>query len=731
MNAFQLLKQSLRHHWLSGLTIILATAVASAVLTGALFVGDSMRYSLRQMTLERLVGTTHLLLTDRFFPKQLVGRLQATPPPSANVFPALLLEGTVSKSAQDEQVSASLIGVTNEFHPAISGLTSDRKVGINVIINDELAQRANLKVGDRLTLQFEKGSLIPKESLVGERVPEKSIRSLSANISAIVPSNGVGRMSFRASQRLPRNVYVSLDALADAVGQAGKANALLIRDSQQATNNSTGPEPWNDRLKSIWQAEDLGLRWINDRDQKVLTLQSDQQVIDPALEKAALQVAEKLNLGHGRVLTYLANEIKLGQKSVPYSIVTALEDSAQEPTKRLPSPIKIADLKANEVLINQWLANRLSAKAGDTISMSYYKTDEHAQMTTETTTFVIRGIVAMEGLALDRNFAPAFPGITDSKNMRDWDPPFAIDLKKITKPDEDYWRDFRTAPKVFLNYETGKKLWADRFGASTCIRYWSDSWANEQAKDSQNRFEKTVDSNLRSALDPTVMRMNIVPIAEQDLSASGASTPFDVLFIAFSFFLIVAALMLVGMLFRLYVEQRVQEIGLLKAVGFTQGSQWKFILGEASLLISIGLLIGAIGAYAYGATMIHLLTTWWQSAISTPFIKFAPSLQSVVIGAILTALLALLSNMLSVRQTLRVSAIRLLRPGFKLDEQLPTPRAQRRSRWLALALGVIGLIVVMLPCLVSIGLVRSLAARSCSLHRDLGFSTRHSQAPQA
>ncbi|MGH7127154.1 MAG: hypothetical protein ACREIV_01205 [Planctomycetaceae bacterium] len=51
MTKFRFLLESLRHHWRTNLAVLLGTAAATAVIGGALVVGDSVRESLRQMTL--------------------------------------------------------------------------------------------------------------------------------------------------------------------------------------------------------------------------------------------------------------------------------------------------------------------------------------------------------------------------------------------------------------------------------------------------------------------------------------------------------------------------------------------------------------------------------------------------------------------------------------------------------------------------------------------------------
>ena len=38
--------------------------------------------------------------------------------------------------------------------------------------------------------------------------------------------------------------------------------------------------------------------------------------------------------------------------------------------------------------------------------------------------------------------APAYPGITDSPTLDDWDPPFPVDLRRVRRVDEQYWEKY-------------------------------------------------------------------------------------------------------------------------------------------------------------------------------------------------------------------------------------------------------------------------------------------------
>src|SRR5690606_13676428 len=62
------------------LAVALGVAAATAVLTGALLVGDSVRGSLRELTLDRLGRIDEVLVTDRIFREALAQEIYDSPP---------------------------------------------------------------------------------------------------------------------------------------------------------------------------------------------------------------------------------------------------------------------------------------------------------------------------------------------------------------------------------------------------------------------------------------------------------------------------------------------------------------------------------------------------------------------------------------------------------------------------------------------------------------------------
>src|SRR5437588_4319736 len=92
MTSGRLVLRNLFYHWRGNLAVFLGVVVGTAVLTGALLVGDSLRGSLRRLTLERLGWVDQALVGPRFFRARLADGL-----PAERVAPAILLQATADR----------------------------------------------------------------------------------------------------------------------------------------------------------------------------------------------------------------------------------------------------------------------------------------------------------------------------------------------------------------------------------------------------------------------------------------------------------------------------------------------------------------------------------------------------------------------------------------------------------------------------------------------------------
>src|SRR5262249_54961945 len=147
-----------------------------------------------------------------------------------------------------------------------------------------------------------------------------------------------------------------------------------------------------------------------------LTLESRQVILDPASGDAALKAAENTNLRAAPTLVYLANNIKVGDKAIPYSTVAALDPSLPPP---LGPFLRDSDkpLADDEILLAEWDKSPLQAKEGDQVTLTYFPAKESGEVKEETSTFKVRGFVPMEGVGSDPDLTPEFPGITDTKTV--------------------------------------------------------------------------------------------------------------------------------------------------------------------------------------------------------------------------------------------------------------------------------------------------------------------------
>src|SRR5437762_426827 len=90
----RLLLLTLTYHWRGNSAVLLGVLVGSAVLTGALLVGDSLRGSLRDRALEQLGWVDQAVVAPRFFRAKLAGEVRDAS--GARVAPAILLATTAA-----------------------------------------------------------------------------------------------------------------------------------------------------------------------------------------------------------------------------------------------------------------------------------------------------------------------------------------------------------------------------------------------------------------------------------------------------------------------------------------------------------------------------------------------------------------------------------------------------------------------------------------------------------
>lgn len=630
------LTPDLRHYWRANLAVALGAAVASTVLTGALLAGDSVRGSLTDLMLARLGGIDAALVTEIFFREKLAEDLKAVP---LIVARASAVHGSTSTRASD----IAVYGVDEHFsrlHGQDLGRGTTEGVFPPVVVNQSLAEEIGAKAGDDLLLSFEQPGEIPRESLLGDKDAEDALVSRRFTVARVIPDRGIGGFSLAPSQSQPRNAFVSLAGLQEILDQQGKANALL----------AAGPAP---EVRKAVKLEDLGLRIVRNvretRGADHVSLESEGFF----LNDAAVEVAEKLGKPR-RVFTYLATSMKTGGKVLPYSMVTGLSSFP---------------VKDGEILLNQWAADDLGARPGDAVETHYLVMAPGGSLIEKRTVLRLAGVVPMTGLGADRTLTPTFPGIEEAEDIAAWDPPFPVDLSMIRPKDEEYWDQYGPAPKAFVSLATAQRLWGTRFGNLTALRF-----------EGTPGIEEALRRELPRQADLEAFGLVFHPVKEQGLQAAQGSTDFAGLFLAFSFFLILSAVLLAGLLFSLAVERRAGELGMLLAVGYPVRSVRRRLLAEGAILAGAGALVGLLGALGYAWLLMAGLRTWWRPAVGTSDLYLHVSPSSLAIGWTVSVIAVLLAIAWTVRRLARIPAPALLAgrttmPGPSRPGRLARPLA--------------------------------------------------------
>ena len=279
----------------------------------------------------------------------------------------------------------------------------------------------------------------------------------------------------------------------------------------------------------------------------------------------------------------------------------------------------------------------------------------------------------MTGFGADRTLTPDYPGLTDKASIREAPPELGIKEDLLTDADEAYWKQHRAAPKLFLNLATAHRLWGDAHGELTSIRIPAHHAAE---------FE----TELLKEIDPGAMGMSFWAIKAQQLAAATGSTDFSMLFVGLSFFLIISAVLLAAMLFRLSVEARARQFGVLQAMGFTPRAMYRLALAEGLILACVGGVVGLVGAVGYTWLIVAGLRTWWVDAVGTTALRLHVVTLTLMSGFVSGVVIAMLAVAWAARRLRRAEPVRLLSGGWGGDEA-----ARPRSPRFAILLTVVGI----------------------------------------
>ena len=691
MTLVRLATSGLRHYWRTHAAVASGVAAAVAVLAGSLLVGGSVRASLAALTDARLGRTDHVLTAESPFEEDLAARVgTAAGPALSAVAPLLAFEGVARHEASSRRAARVRVYGVDERFFSFHGVDVEPPADGEILLSPDLWREIAPADGDAIVLRVARPTDVPVDSLFGRK--DDLGRSMRLRVRQPLDAQHLGEFSLGSDQGPVRAAFVALRRLQRDLGVRGRANVLLMAETSGSKDpdlqgaSLQGPD-LQGPVRAALTAADLGLKVEALPDQATVLVESSTGLLTDAVAGAVREIAARERVAATPVLTWLATSLTIAGRSVPYSVVTAIDPATvDDPVIRsaLQGATLAASVSADPPLVlNDWAARELRARAGDTIDLEYFRWEDAGRLATQRATFVVAGIVPMRGLAADRRLAPEYPGITTQLTLGDWDPPFPIELARVRPVDDEYWREWRATPKAFLPLDVGQRLWRTRYGQVTSIRIGPLPTAD------LGPLAERLRAALPRAVSPIGAGVSLVAVRAQNQAASVGATDFGAYFSYFSFFLMVSGLLLTALFFRLNAEQRLPEVGLLRAVGYPITLVRRAFLLEAGVVAAAGAVLGVILAVAWAAGMMFGLRTWWVGAVGTSRLELHVDPLSLAIGAVGGALAALITTAVTMARLSKLSP-RALLVGLR-DAVVATTRRRGLVAALAAALAAAAL----------------------------------------
>lgn len=693
MTLIRLALASLWHYRRTHLAVVAGVASAVAVLAGSLLVGASVRESLAGLVTARLGRADLVVASESPFADSLATRLRERSPLTARIagaVPLFALEGIVTHQPSSRRAgTVSVYGVDARFFE-FHGVTAAPLSGNNVWLSPDLAAELGAVSDDAVVLRVARPTDIPLDSLHGRK--DDVGRAIRLRVEGTLAPEQMGEFSLSPSQGPVRAIFVDLARVQRDLEQPGRVNALLVSSGDKAPGIDAAALV--SALDDVLEAGDLGLNIsvisaISGTSPSLLVETSSGLLSDDvaaAVTKASGASADAVT----PVLGWLANRMTVGGRMTPYSLVAGIGPAAAGDAGL--AALLTSDPAVSPIVLNEWTARDLAASVGDRLDMEYYRWADEGKLVTERAMFRVAGIVPIRGLAADRRLSPPYPGITDSKSVADWDPPFPIDLTLVRPVDEDYWDQYETTAKAFVSIDTAQRLWGSRYGSISSLRFNQDpgpAFAEATAGKPQDA-RTSLAAAATKAIGSAGGGFTVTDVRTRNLAASAGATDFGAYFSYFSFFLVVSALLLTALFFRLGVEQRLREIGVLRATGYSLKVVQRLFLTEGAIVAVIGAVAGMALAVGWAALMMYGLRTWWVGAVGTTALVLHVDVVTLVIGAVAAEVAALVCIAWTVRGLSRQS------PRELLAGSVAASTLTRRSRGFAWATGALAFAVLLM-----------------------------------
>ncbi|MEN6549176.1 MAG: FtsX-like permease family protein, partial [Armatimonadia bacterium] len=647
--------RGLKHYWQTSLLVIVGLAIAGAVVTGSLVVGDSMRGSLRDTALERLGKVDYALAPPRALAAEgLAGKLRNNPRVRQVVGVTKLTGSATNTTSEAAAPDVTIWLIPDDFWKLIPAVDSAAVAGngTGAVVKAALARDLGLSQGDEVLLTAARPAEMGSGSLFTRRGLQEAVSFQRWPVMAVLGDHA-GDFRLEAQTAQPRNIFIPLSSLtSDGPAPENTINTLLVE-------SDGSPHAGVELQRALGQAvslDDYGLSVQRARGSGRLVVFSQDVTFSDNQVKAVREAAQQAGATAAAASIYVATTVRnqSSGREAAYVLLLGME-GVQKPQ------------------LQEWAAQDLQAKVGQALDIEYPLPQPDGTLQTKRASAMVGSIAGLQGPLADDALVPRIAGVTDSLELRDWKPPFPVDMSRITQRDEDWWHKYRATPKMLLPIDTLRGMWQSGPGGTGAEFVTSIEVRCPVGREAAVAAE--LKRLIPSRLDPVQEGLAFRPVREQALAAAQGTSDFASLFLGLSMFLVMSGAGLSGMLLRLGLERRSSQLGLMLALGLDERQVRRVLMSEGAALTVAGSVLGVPAGIAYAGLMLWLLNHQWQGALGAmPQLWLHVTPLSVLVGLVGAAVVGIVAAAWGLKGMLRATPLSLLRgqsgdrPQFRAEE---------------------------------------------------------------
>jgi ABC-type lipoprotein release transport system permease subunit len=471
--------------------------VSSAIIAGALAVGDSMENAVVQSAIANLGEVDEVVLSHKTFDQGIHDSMKNDAVLGSMIdgtAPLIILPASVTGGWNNLRESSTLIGFNREFlgfgdFTTSSGSPFAEELDLNeAIINEKLAEGIGANTGDTITLSFRNPDYSIERlfsalsDLSAHNVSQSNLIQHNFTVKEVVKNEGLGRFQLSSKGVIGNNVFVNLTFLQGLLDLDSRINSIVFSNNGDEKEGVELTEDVSQRIETIL-TEEMGYSdagFLITATQDYVKMENS----DIFFQGRYLNVVESVFANSTLVdaispmTSYFVNTMVSGTESIYYSTITGFDNLIDSEfglfTDNATGLEITGDIDDDEIIITNYVADRMGIGVGSNLMLNYsiYSVVQSSlEEEFRFENFTVKYVVEIEGKADDEEIMPPFPGIKGTDSCADWNPPMdSYNISLMDFEDLDYWQQYHGTPKAYITLDKAKELWANDFGNLTTIK---------------------------------------------------------------------------------------------------------------------------------------------------------------------------------------------------------------------------------------------------------------------